>query len=83
MIKFIAESPEGRLILGLCIVEDNVIKLKNNQPIFFRAEDMYLKEIKVNEITICYFPTYEDALNFFKKHYPSVRTIIEGNKSVN
>lgn len=69
MIKYMATNESnGRIILGLIIVKDNIENLKNDKPIHINAEEMRLKEFKFNEIVISYCETEEDAIKLFQKH---------------
>jgi len=77
-IKFMATNPEnGRVIFGIVIEEGNIQHLKKMRPIHINAEDMFLSEIKCQEIIITYFPTFEDAVKELKeKGYIDKDTVI-------
>lgn len=68
MIKFMMTSPDnGRKILGLIIIKENVDKLKSNEPIHFHCEQMTLPKIECHEIMIIYFETMELAVDYLKE----------------
>lgn len=47
MIKFTATSGDGRQILGIGLSHVNLERLKDNQPIRFKGEDVGLPDIDV------------------------------------
>lgn len=66
MIKFIS-THNGRRLLGLVILKENVDYLKKDMPLLVNKEDLELPEIRVDEIIIMYFDTYEDAVESLTK----------------
>jgi len=67
MIKFIAER-DGKRLLGIVLLEENIIRLRKKMPILFKAKDMELPSINADEVLICFFKTEGEAIDFFTKN---------------
>jgi len=67
MIKALAEK-DGRKLLILILFEENLEKLKDEQPILITVEQMKISKIIIDEIFICYFETFDIAVKYLMEH---------------
>lgn len=61
MVKFISTGPNGRQMLGLGLVAENIKRLQAGKPIHFDKEHLGIASIRFDDILIFYGET-EDAI---------------------
>lgn len=59
MIKFIGER-EGRSFLGIVLTDENIERLKKDQPVHFTCEQLNLPTFQVKEVVIMHSPTEKE-----------------------